>query len=339
MHARARRAQQEPLLSLDTKEKITKIPKEVRRPDLAREGGVSPQAPQPAGASPRAREPASLGARAAAALGPRPGAAHGGQERARGSAGPRSRSAAGSAGGRGRARSGAGSALGPQRGAGEKEAGTAPSLKTKASFPGGPPPENGQKIKAALPAGPPSLQTPDSRPVPNSPAEAAEAADLPRPCSPSPDSESSMDSCSCALPACGHVGEGRKCLSRPAQPPQPLSRPASGLSRLMWLEDADGWGCRRGGDEGTSWDPRRMTLKSLSLSARTGERQLMCATIFLLDGAFLGVEGSEAGLDQREGSRTEAPSLTRATWEAILDQDPLLVSTGEEDSYGYTLLY
>lgn len=103
------------------------VPKEVRRPDLAREGGVSPQGPQPAGASPRAREPASLGARAAAALVPRPGAAPGGQERARGSAGPRSRPAAGSAGGRGRARSGAGSALGPQRGAGEKRARPPPS--------------------------------------------------------------------------------------------------------------------------------------------------------------------------------------------------------------------
>lgn len=127
----------------------------------------------------RAREPASPGARAAAALAPRPRAALGGQERARGSAGPRSRPAAGGAGGRGRARPGAGRALGPQRGAGERGAGTAPSLKTKASSPGGPPPENQSGVKAALPTGPPGLRTPDSRPGPNSPAEAAEAADLP----------------------------------------------------------------------------------------------------------------------------------------------------------------
>lgn len=138
MLRRARSGQEGPAKALAKtghKGRNNEVPKAVRRLDPAGPpaSGRSGTERRP-GASPRAR----AATRAASPRSPHASAAPRRQERApaaRRTPRPRA-AAAGSAGGRGRARSGPGRELGPQRVAADKEPGTAPSLKTKASAPG-----------------------------------------------------------------------------------------------------------------------------------------------------------------------------------------------------------
>lgn len=101
--------------------------------------------------------------------------------------------------------------------AGDKEPGTAPSPKTKAPCPGVALPKKLQQ-NPRWPAWPIHLAS-RLRPAPtHSPAQAAAVANVPRQRSPSLDLGLSIDSCSCAVPACGHLGEGRKCVLAPPRP-------------------------------------------------------------------------------------------------------------------------
>lgn len=138
--------------------------------------------------------------------------------------------------------SGAGSELGPQSRAGDKELATAPSPKTKAPCPGVAWPDT-MKQHQSCPAWPLHLVSRRRLAPRHSPTQAALVANFPRQCSPSLDLGLSIDSCSCAIAACGHIGEGRKCLLDP--PSRPLGSQDRPVSVRFELRGAlkPAWGC------------------------------------------------------------------------------------------------
>lgn len=148
--------------------------------------------------------------------------------------------------------SGAGSELGPQSRAGDKELATAPSPKTKAPCPGAAWPDT-MKQHQSCPAGPLHLVFRRRLAPRHSPTQAALVANFPRQRSPSLDLGLSIDSCSCAIAACSHIGEGRKCLLDP--PSRPLGSQDRPVSVRFELRCAlkPAWGC-------SFYGPRRETV-------------------------------------------------------------------------------
>lgn len=219
--------------------KPDQVPKEFRRPDRARERRVSLQAHRlvagawgsehPAGASPatRAVTPPSPAPLACAPAAPR---RRDGERTPETSTGLRLAAghppqAAGSCAPRG------GERARPTKQERKSRARSPPP--NKGSVPRrGPAWETPAKAKVPRHADPPASGLP---PAPtHSPGRAASVADFPRQPSPSLDLGLSIDSCSCAVPACGHIGDGRKCaLDPPSRRTAPRAAALPLASNLM----------------------------------------------------------------------------------------------------------
>lgn len=181
--------------------------------------------------------------------------------------------------------SGAGSELGPQSRAGDKELATAPSPKTKAPCPGAAWPDT-MKQHQSCPARSLHLVSRRRLAPRHSPTQAALVANFPRQRSPSLDLGRSIDSCSCAIAACSHIGEGRKCLLDP--PSRPLGSQDRPVSVSFELRCAlkPAWGCK------FLRAPKRSSVlgdggRVPAVFRKNQKKSINCTSILVRGGAFL----------------------------------------------------
>lgn len=122
-----------------------------------------------------------------------------------------------------------------------------------------------------------------------------------------------MHGCACALPSRGHVGEGRKCRLDPRACPA-SEPPTSGRSTLTRAE-----GCGRRGAAGAQ-KGRAPGKNDAGAPRALGRNADLCYRLSAGQGLYIQFPGRALGrCRSREAPRSEAPSLTRATTEAILD--------------------